>query len=121
MSKAHDPHWRYIGFRLQGPRAGRHAVKMAIQAMWRAAGTPDDLHPLLTRYEHPHGIIRVHHHQVEMARALLPRLREIRHDGRRIEVTLETLGMSGTLRALTERLGVLQARPPRPERGATRA
>jgi len=111
MSKAHDPHWRYVAFRLHGTRAlSRRAVQNAVKGRARKDGVPDDFAPQLTRYEWPHAIVRVDHRHLADLRASLPRITWAVEDTMRVDVRVETLSSSGTIRALTDRLGVLRQR-----------
>lgn len=96
---------RYVAFRIdQEAPVSRRAVGQALQAAAREAGLAEA--PQLTRYAFPHGIVRVSHEHLATLRALLPRLRA--PNGQAIPV--ETLLTSGTILALTSRLGVLGTR-----------
>lgn len=117
MSKAHDPHWRYVAFRLHGEAPlSRRAVQNAVLGRARREGVPDDEAPQLTRYEWPHAIVRVHHFHLAAVREWLPRITWAVEAAARVPVTVETLSSSGTIRALTRRLGVLQERGQPPTR-----
>ena len=110
MSKAHMPHWRYVALRLHSERPpSRRALQTALTAAARAAGVPEDRLPELTRFEWPHAIVRFRHMDVAAGRAWLPLLREVR-DGGAVAVRLETLSTSGTIKSLTDRLGILAKR-----------
>lgn len=111
MSKAHDPHWRYVAFRLRGDRPlSRRALGNALKGRFRKLGFPDEELPQLTRYEWPHAIVKVYHHRLAETRAGLPRMDWAVEDGAKVSFRVETLSSSGTLRALTQRLGVLKKR-----------
>ena len=119
VSKAHDPHWRYVAFRLHGETPlSRRAVQNAVLGRARREGVPDDEAPQLTRYEWPHAIVRVHHFHLAAVREWLPRITWAVEAAARVPVTVETLSSSGTIRALTRRLGILEerGRPPARER-----
>lgn len=112
MSKAHDPHWRYIALRLDGDRAvSRRSLQNALLGRARKEDVADADAPQLTRYAWPHAIVKVHHHQMARARDWLPRV-DFAVDGDRVALTVQTLGASGTIRSLTERLGILDERGP---------
>ncbi len=122
MSKAHDPHWRYVAFRIDAETPlSRRAVGNAILGRARREDVPDDEAPQLTRYAWPHGIVRVPHHQLAAARDWLPRVTFAVEAGTKIPLTLETLSSSGTLKALTTRLGILTERGVPPALEAKRA
>jgi len=113
MSKVEAQRPRYIAFRIApaAPASGitqasaqwtRRAVADAVKAAADKVAWRDGA-PRLTRFEAPHGIVRVSHHDQAQARKLL--------DGLQVGPgTLRTLGASGTLLALTARLGLLQQR-----------
>lgn len=105
MSKISMPRPRYVAFRITAEKAvPRRAIS---QALRQASATwVESTAPQLTRYEWPHGIVRVEHMHQAAARDLLNTLSVI--DGQ--AVTVETLSASGTLKALTDRLGVLAKR-----------
>lgn len=106
MSKAHDPHWRYVAVRLTGTGCSRSALGSAIKAAAKAASVEGDL-PQLTRFEWPHAIVKMHHFQLADSRNWLPALR-----APGIE-SVATLSASGTIRTLTDRLDILQERGPK--------
>ncbi len=115
MSKAHDPHWRYIALRFTGDtRLSRRAVSNAILGRARREEIPDEHAPQLTRYEWPHAVVRVHHHQLSATRAWLPNITWAFEAAAKIPVTVETLSSSGTIKALTTRLGILTERGEAP-------
>lgn len=114
------PRPRYVAFALAGPMplsrrdVGQALTTAAKQASAGWNGPP----PQLTRYSWPHGIARCEHDQLATLRALIPTLGDLLPN-----TTLRTLSSSGTLLALTERLGVLAERAePKPARppGAAR-
>lgn len=113
MSKAHFPHWRYIAFRVRGDRAvSRRAMQNAVTGRSRKEGVADDDLPRLTRYAWPHGIVRVHHHRLAAARDWLPRITWAVQEGQKVPLRLDTLSASGTIKSLTDRLGILRERGP---------
>lgn len=105
MSKISMPRPRYIAFRIDGGKpVSRRALGQALRvasAHWEAGTAPQ-----LTRYEWPHGIVRIEHTQQGAARSLLASLVELEGG----PATVVPLSASGTLKALTTRLGILQAR-----------
>lgn len=117
MSKAHDPHWRYVAFRIQGETPlSRRAVQNAVLGRSRREEVPDEEAPQLTRYEWPHAIVRVHHFQLANVREWLPRLTWAVEAAAKVPIEVETLSSSGTIKALTQRLGILQERGQPPEK-----
>lgn len=104
MSKVSMPRPRYVAFRIDGAKPlARRAVANALRAA--SKDWPEGTAPQLTRYAWPHGIVRVEHEHAARARALLAGLRDIEGP-----VGVETLSTSGTLAALTGRIGVLRDR-----------
>jgi len=100
MSKVAMPRPRYIAFAIDGARpAARGEVQQALRAL---PGSPQ-----LTRYAWPHGIVRVEHGHEAACRAALARVQRVGDQA----ATVRPLSTSGTLLALTTRLGVLQERP----------
>ena len=95
MSKVAAPRPRYIAFRMDGADLGRRKVAEGLRtiAPW--------MH--LTRWAHPHGIVRVDHEHVGQARKMLAK-------GVIAGNPIETLRTSGTLKALTSALGILADR-----------
>ncbi len=124
MSKAHDPHWRYVAIKLSGEtRLSRRTVSNAILGRARREDIPDDEAPQLTRYEWPHAIVRVHHYRLADAREWLPRITWAVEAATKVPLTVETLSSSGTIKALTTRIGVLTERgeaPPKANKGSQR-
>lgn len=117
MSKAHDPHWRYVAFRIHGETPlSRRSVQNAVLGRARREGVADDEAPQLTRYEWPHAIVRVHHFHLAAVRDWLPRITWAVEAAARVPVQVETLSSSGTIKTLTQRLGILQERGPPPAR-----
>lgn len=110
MSKAHFPHWRYVALHLEGTPVSRRALQSAIGKAARTQGVPDDDLPHLTRFQWPHAIVRVHHHQLDAARTWLPAITAVHQEGRSVALRVQTLSTSGTIKALTDRLGVLKQR-----------
>ncbi len=110
MSKAHDPHWRYIALSLSGGPATRRSLQNAVLGRARKEGIPDDQAPQLTRFEWPHAIVKVHHHRLIEAREWLPRVAFVVEAGSKLPLGVATMKSSGTIRSLTDRLGILQER-----------
>jgi RNase P/RNase MRP subunit POP5 len=103
MSKVSSDRPRYIAFQIHGGRpVSRRAVGDALGAAARQAGWPGP--PQLTRYEWPYGIVRVSHEFDARARQLVAGL------PLGLDARCETLATSGTIRALTRRVGVLEER-----------
>ncbi len=117
MSKAHDPHWRYIALALSGDKASRRALGNAVLGKARKEGVPDEEAPQLTRFQWPHAIVKVHHHRLAETREWLPRVDFVVEGGARQAITVSTMKSSGTIRTLTERLGILQERGKDPKKG----
>ena len=104
MSKVSMPRPRYVAFRIDGPKElARKSVSAALRAATK--GWAEGTAPQLTRYAWPHGIVRVEHTHATQARALLAALRDIEGP-----VAVVPLSTSGTLKALTDRIGVLERR-----------
>jgi RNase P/RNase MRP subunit POP5 len=102
---------RYIAFRLHGPTAvSRRAFGNALRGRARHEGWQDADGPHLTRYEWPHGIVRTAHTHQAKTKGLLGRITWAVEGAGKVELKVETLSASGTLRALTDRVGFLQQR-----------
>lgn len=114
MSKVSMPRPRYLAFRLAGPPLSRRAFANALRGRARHEGWTDAQGPHLTRYGWPHGIVRVEHTEQQRARDLLGRVAWAVEGDARVEVQVETLSASGTLKALTGRVGVLRERDQKP-------
>lgn len=115
MSKAHDPHWRYVAFRADGATGvSRRAMQNAILGRFRSLGWSDGDVPKLTRYEWPHGIVRVDHRRLADCRAALPRMDWAVEGRDKLVFRVTTLSSSGTLKALTDRIGLLRQRAAGP-------
>jgi RNase P/RNase MRP subunit POP5 len=114
MSKVSMPRPRYIAFRLAGPPVSRRAFSNALRGRARHEGWADGQGPHLTRYAWPHGIVRVEHTEQAKARALLGRITWAVEGDARAELVVETVGASGTLKALTGRVGFLAEREQKP-------
>jgi RNase P/RNase MRP subunit POP5 len=113
MSKIAMPRPRYVAFAVRAPvPVSRRAFANALKGRARHEGWPDADGPHLTRFAYPHGIVRVEHTHLAKARALLPAITLAMEGGTRVEFSVETLSSSGTLKALTTRLGVLADRAP---------
>lgn len=111
MSKAHDPHWRYVAVRFEGSRpVSRRGLQNALKGRFRKLGFEDAELPHLTRYDWPHAIVKVPHHRLADARAGLPKMDWAIERGDKVPFRTETLLSSGTIKTLTDRLGVLQKR-----------
>ncbi len=117
MSKAHDPHWRYVAFRLEGPNpVSRKALQNAIKGRFRKEEWPDEELPQLTRFEWPHAIVKVHHFRLSDCRNVLPKMDWAVEAAAKVSFQVETLSSSGTIKTLTDRLGILSDRGPAPSR-----
>lgn len=105
MSKVSMPRPRYIAFRIEAAAPlQRRSVGNALRSA--SKGWAEGTAPQLTRYEWPHGIVRVEHTEQAAARKLLAGITVM--EGAPVKV--ETLSASGTLKALTTRIGVLTKR-----------
>lgn len=105
------PRPRYVAFQVTGAQpVSRRAFGNALKGRARQEGWGDNDGPHLTRYGWPHGIVRVEHTRQAACRHLLPTVTWAMEGGARVELAVETLSSSGTLKALTERLGVLKER-----------
>src|SRR5690349_24927466 len=99
MSKVSMPRPRYVAFRLDGKvPVSRRAFANALKGRARHEGWPDGDGPHLTRYEWPHGIVRVEHTRLADCRALLPRVTWAMEGQARVEFAVATLSSSGTLK-----------------------
>lgn len=101
--RAGDPKVRYIGFRMASDRAvPRQALIAAIKRTGRALDRDafESAEPWLTRYDGQRGIVRCHHHGADFTRTLLNAVEKVRIDDDEVPVDLETVGTSGTIRAL---------------------
>jgi RNase P/RNase MRP subunit POP5 len=106
LSKVDMDRPRYIAFHIEAEaQLPRRAVVNALEAASRGA-TWKGPAPRLMRYAFPHGIVRVTHEDQGAACGLVAAL--ARMDGRTVRV--QTLGASGTILALTTRLGILAKR-----------
>ncbi len=111
MSKVSMPRPRYLAFEVQAAApVSRRAFASALKGRARQEGWSDADGPHLTRYAFPHGIVRVEHTRQAAARELLPRLAWAMEGAARIDLSVRTLSASGTLKALTDRLGILTER-----------
>lgn len=111
MSKVSMPRPRYVAFRLAGDTpVSRRTFANALKGRAREQGWPDAAAPQLTRYAWPHGIVRVEHTDAGRTRDLLAGITWAVEGNARVALTVETLSTSGTLKALTERVGVLKER-----------
>lgn len=101
------PRPRYVAFRIDAAKpATRRGVGTALRDACKAAAWPAERPLQLTRFAWPHGIVRVEHTESAAARRILASLTTC--EGQAVQV--ETLGTSGTLLALTTRLGILRER-----------
>lgn len=113
MSKISMPRPRYIAFELQGPQPiSRRALVNALKGRARHDGWTEDQVPVLTRFAWPHGIIRIEHDHAAKARTLLTAITWAVEGETKLAIAATPLSTSGTLKALTERVGVLQKRDP---------
>ena len=88
----HRPRYRYIAFRVDGPRAfSRAEVLEALHAL------PNPL--WLVGFEHPCGLVRCVHVRKEATISALLGLTSIARE----PVRVTTLGTSGTIRRATEK------------------
>jgi RNase P/RNase MRP subunit POP5 len=111
MSKVSMPRPRYVAFELKAASpVSRRAFANALKGRARHEGWPDADGPHLTRYAFPHGIVRVEHSRAAACRALLEAVTWAVEGGARADFTVRTLSTSGTLKALTDRVGVLRER-----------
>jgi RNase P/RNase MRP subunit POP5 len=110
VSKVAMPRPRYIAFRLAGAQVSRRAFANALRGRAKHEGWAEGQGPHLTRYAWPHGIVRVEHTEQAKARELLGRITWAAEGVARAEFAVETVGASGTLKALTGRVGFLQER-----------
>ena len=105
------PRPRYVAFELASATpVSRKAFANALRGRARHEGWPDADGPHLTRYAYPHGIVRVEHTHADKARRLLAAVTWAVEDGGKVELAVRTLSTSGTLKALTDRVGVLKER-----------
>lgn len=119
MSKAHDPHWRYIAIRMTGTPVGRRAMQNAIIGRFRKSGWPDEELPQLTRHQWPHAILKFPHHRSHEGRTILPKMDWAIEGSERVTFKTETLRTSGTIKTLTDNLGILQERGKKEPAGKT--
>lgn len=110
MSKAHMPHWRYVALRLSGQKIGRRALQSALTGQARKHGIPDDRLPNLTRFDWPHAIVRFRHMDADAGRNWLPDMGWAIEGDKKHAIKVETMLTSGTIKTLTDRLGILQKR-----------
>jgi RNase P/RNase MRP subunit POP5 len=104
------PRPRYIAFRIEGAQVSRRAFGNALRGRARHEGWTDAQGPHLTRFAWPHGIVRVEHTEQAKARDLLARITWAVEGEAKAELRVETLATSGTLSALTDKVGVLGTR-----------
>jgi RNase P/RNase MRP subunit POP5 len=105
------PRPRYLAFEVQAAApVSRRAFANALKGRARQEGWSDGDGPHLTRYAFPHGIVRVEHTRQAAARDLLPRVTWVMEGVSRVDLAVRTLSASGTLKALTGRLGILTER-----------
>jgi RNase P/RNase MRP subunit POP5 len=105
------PRPRYVAFRIDGAKpVSRRAFNNALKGRARHEGWADADGPHLTRYGWPHGIVRVEHTHLARCRELLARVTWAVDGDAKVDLRVETLSSSGTLKALTERVGVLAER-----------
>ena len=111
MSKVSMPRPRYVAFEVKSATpVSRRAFANALKGRARHEGWPDADGPHLTRYGFPHGIVRVEHTRAAACRALLAGLTWAVEGAARVELSVRPLSTSGTLKALTDRVGVLKER-----------
>lgn len=102
MSKVESDRPRHVALRLEAPAPlGRRQFQEALQARLTARGWKGG--PVrLTRHAWPHAMVRVGHDDLAALRAVLA--------GSWGTLQVETLGVSGTIAALSQRLGILTSR-----------
>ena len=111
MSKVSMPRPRYVAFEAKAAApVSRRAFANALKGRARHEGWADADGPHLTRYAFPHGIVRVEHTRAAACRALLAGVTWAVEGGARVELAVVPLSTSGTLKALTDRVGVLKER-----------
>ena len=111
MSKVSMPRPRYVAFRIDGDKpVSRRAFNNALKGRARHEGWADADGPHLTRFGWPHGIVRVEHTHLAKCRELLPRITWAVEGDAKVTFAVTTLSSSGTLKALTDRVGVLRER-----------
>ncbi len=111
MSKISMPRPRYLAFEVKAAApVSRRAFSNALRGRARHEGWTDADGPHLTRYAFPHGIVRVEHTRAADCRALLAGVTWAVEGAARIDLAVRPLSTSGTLKALTERVGVLKER-----------
>jgi RNase P/RNase MRP subunit POP5 len=111
VSKVAMPRPRYLAFEVKAASpVSRRAFANALKGRARHEGWTDGDGPHLTRYAFPHGIVRVEHTRAAACRALLAGLTWAVEGPARVELAVATLSTSGTLKALTDRVGVLKER-----------
>ena len=111
MSKVSMPRPRYVAVQLDAAKPlSRKAFANAVKGRARHDGWSDADAPVLTRFAWPHAIVRVEHTHAAKARALLGAITWVVEGEAKVPLTVTPLSTSGTLSALTERLGVLQKR-----------
>lgn len=110
MSKAHFVHWRYIAVALDGPKVSRRDLNRAVLELGRSRGLPEDRWPSLTRYDFPHALVRVQHMDAWPCREWLAKGLTVKHNGKATSLAVATLRTSGTVKTVTEKLGILLKR-----------
>ena len=111
MSKVSMPRPRYLAFEVKAASpVSRRAFSNALKGRARHEGWSDADGPHLTRYAFPHGIVRVEHTRAAACRTLLAGLTWAVEGAARVELSVRTTSTSGTLKALTGRVGVLKER-----------
>ncbi len=111
MSKIEHDRPRHIAFRIEAAsQVSRAACSDAFRMAAKAANWPDAERPKLTRYAFPHGAVRVPHQRQADAVMLVNGITVVHEKGKAVGVRMTTLGASGTLAALTSRLGILEGR-----------
>ena len=79
-------------------------------ALGRARDLPEARWPSLTRYDFPHAIVRVQHMDAWACRDWLAAGLKVKDGNGTTRLAVQTLSASGTIKALTERLGILLKR-----------
>jgi RNase P/RNase MRP subunit POP5 len=105
------PRPRYIAFRIEAAApVTRRALVNALKGRARHEAWHEADIPVLTRYAWPHGIVRVEHTKQANARQLLAGITWVMEGEAKAKIAIHTISTSGTLKALTERLGFLESR-----------
>ncbi len=120
MSKAGAPRPRYVAFRIKAPQPiSRRALATALKGRARHEGIDEAHLPQLTRFEYPHGIVQCQHTHLRQVQELLPRITWVVEAAAKVPASLTPLLSSGTIKTLTDRLGILAKRGTPTDKGAS--